>query len=637
MLEEELAKEAKTKSSKAQVFSRNFNKSEHQESTVEKKQFLKRKTDTAKKSQTSTTKKSYRYYLDNFKDKDDKKKKMEATQESELNTDRVGDQYLIKCSSKHLLSSNKDRRQTLENESGRKIISSDKKNQYLKIINDKSETKENQNDLPRSKSFNEGNKNSARNKPPVVSRMHGSAKKVQYCEVIKEKDEEKDGSPKTPLTGDQCYIYDDSSSIKKVVIKRPYLSKGSGKAGGVGATDLSINTIDRERNTVKHSMNHSPMNEHYMKQIKPNIHRSFDYGQRDSENLEQQVLNEVSINVKKQNILKEDPTNLNLQQKQDYLDRQIKVNEQENLKVVKMKEQYESLLRQVKAEQRELEIKRKKDLQDINKLKEEELLKIKKEKKVLEQRAKNLQFSKQNKCSFASDLSCDISILRKKLNEANDVIRDLNVKVEELSTENYDLRSELQAAYTELKQLNQQQLDSEAYRFADVAIRKPVDKKHQSFKTEDTMSEGASQRPSSRNSNIGRGLYTKEALINHNVQRQISMFDNTKNQSINFSQNESQMSTTHINVPLTTDNDEFENIEKQINKSLGNLNKCLKNSHTASMLHKKHAALSMPFERIEEQAKEESPVKEQRTREEKEFALTHSTLHAKLHEMDDFI
>lgn len=51
------------------------------------------------------------------------------------------------------------------------------------------------------------------------------------------------------------------------------------------------------------------------------------------------------------------------------------------------------------------------------------------------------------------------------------------------------------------------------------------------------MSEVASQRPSSRNSNIGKGLFSsKESLINHKVERQISMFDNTtKNQSVNFS------------------------------------------------------------------------------------------------------
>lgn len=55
------------------------------------------------------------------------------------------------------------------------------------------------------------------------------------------------------------------------------------------------------------------------------------------------------------------------------------------------------------------------------------------------------------------------------------------------------------------------------------------------------------------------------------------------------------------------------------------MNKCLANSNTASMLYKKHAALGMPFEKIEEQAKEDSPVKESRTREEKELALMLST------------
>lgn len=62
--------------------------------------------------------------------------------------------------------------------------------------------------------------------------------------------------------------------------------------------------------------------------------------------------------------------------------------------MVKMREQYETLMKQVRNEQRELEIKRKKDMQDLGKMREEEMLKIRKEKKVLEQRAKNLQFSK---------------------------------------------------------------------------------------------------------------------------------------------------------------------------------------------------------------------------------------------------
>jgi hypothetical protein len=102
--------------------------------------------------------------------------------------------------------------------------------------------------------------------------------------------------------------------------------------------------------------------------------------------------------------------------------------------MVKMKEQYEKALKDVRAEQRELEIKRKKDMQDLAKLKEEELLKIRKEKKVLEQRAKNLQFSKSksNNNTFGSDATTDATIMRKKLNEANEQVRDLDQRVNDL-------------------------------------------------------------------------------------------------------------------------------------------------------------------------------------------------------------
>lgn len=65
---------------------------------------------------------------------------------------------------------------------------------------------------------------------------------------------------------------------------------------------------------------------------------------------------------------------------------------------------------------------------------------------------------------------------------------------------------------------------------------------------------------------------------------------------------------------IVIDNDDFENIESQINKSLGNLNKFM------PILSKKNTMLAMPFEKIEEQAREESPVKSQRTKEEKLMA-----------------
>jgi hypothetical protein len=65
---------------------------------------------------------------------------------------------------------------------------------------------------------------------------------------------------------------------------------------------------------------------------------------------------------------------------------------------------------------------------------------------------------------------------------------------------------------------------------------------------------------------------------------------------------------------LMTESDDFENIENQINKSLGTLSKF------KPILNKKQTILSGPFEKIEEQAREESPVKSQRTKEERDMA-----------------
>lgn len=53
--------------------------------------------------------------------------------------------------------------------------------------------------------------------------------------MINEHDEYNDVSPRTPNNKDHTITYDDSSSIRKVVIKRPFLARGSGKAGGLGS------------------------------------------------------------------------------------------------------------------------------------------------------------------------------------------------------------------------------------------------------------------------------------------------------------------------------------------------------------------------------------------------------------------
>lgn len=56
------------------------------------------------------------------------------------------------------------------------------------------------------------------------------------------------------------------------------------------------------------------------------------------------------------------------------------------------KMQFENLQKQFKLDQNLFQAQKKKEMANIEKLKDEEMLKIKKEKRVLEQRSKNLQF-----------------------------------------------------------------------------------------------------------------------------------------------------------------------------------------------------------------------------------------------------
>lgn len=54
------------------------------------------------------------------------------------------------------------------------------------------------------------------------------------------------------------------------------------------------------------------------------------------------------------------------------------------------------MLRQLRLDQKEVDLKRKRDVEEINKMRDDEMLKIRKEKKVLEQRFKNMQFASSN-------------------------------------------------------------------------------------------------------------------------------------------------------------------------------------------------------------------------------------------------
>lgn len=65
-----------------------------------------------------------------------------------------------------------------------------------------------------------------------------------------------------------------------------------------------------------------------------------------------------------------------------------------------------------------MELKRKRDREDIERLREEENLKIKKEKKVLEQRIKNMQFTQANQ-SNGGKAQQEVESLRRQLGQAN--------------------------------------------------------------------------------------------------------------------------------------------------------------------------------------------------------------------------
>jgi hypothetical protein len=77
-------------------------------------------------------------------------------------------------------------------------------------------------------------------------------------------------------------------------------------------------------------------------------------------------------------------------QKLEQLDKAIEKYNLENEKVNNMKREYEQLMRKVRQETKDLETLRKKMGEDVEKAKAEELDKIKRERKALEMRQKNL-------------------------------------------------------------------------------------------------------------------------------------------------------------------------------------------------------------------------------------------------------
>ena len=78
-----------------------------------------------------------------------------------------------------------------------------------------------------------------------------------------------------------------------------------------------------------------------------------------------------------------------LAKKQEQLEKAIERYNADNETLAQKKSQYDNLLRKVKAEQREMDALRKRNQEEVERLKEDEMSKLRKEKKALEQRQKN--------------------------------------------------------------------------------------------------------------------------------------------------------------------------------------------------------------------------------------------------------
>ena len=78
-----------------------------------------------------------------------------------------------------------------------------------------------------------------------------------------------------------------------------------------------------------------------------------------------------------------------LAKKQEQLEKAIERYNTDNETLAQKKSQYDALLRKVKAEQREMDALRKRNHEEVERLKEDEMSKLRKEKRALEQRQKN--------------------------------------------------------------------------------------------------------------------------------------------------------------------------------------------------------------------------------------------------------
>ena len=139
-----------------------------------------------------------------------------------------------------------------------------------------------------------------------------------------------------------------------------------------------------------------------------------------------------------------------MKQKMDQLDKAIEAYNQQSEIAQKLKREYENMIGKQRIEFREFESRKKKEIEDIDKLKVEELEKLKKDRKLLEQKQRNLQLvSTSNKKERE-----EIEFLKKEVQRVQEEAKAKELKqksqidrltkqVEEFKVKNNELNDEL--------------------------------------------------------------------------------------------------------------------------------------------------------------------------------------------------
>ena len=150
-----------------------------------------------------------------------------------------------------------------------------------------------------------------------------------------------------------------------------------------------------------------------------------------------------------------------LAKKQEQLEKAIERYNADNETLTQKKSQYDNLLRKVKVEQREIDALRKRNQEEVERLKEDEMSKLRKEKKALEQRQKNFQLVS----TTAKKEREEIDQLRREYNkyrsEAELKAKKQQSQIERLTKQNNELKQKNKEIAEDLRAMEQQRINLE--------------------------------------------------------------------------------------------------------------------------------------------------------------------------------